>query len=56
MEQFKKNQLGHHSLHVKFNVNTGDAVASDSEWAHLQVQYLIISIIKFMIELITVDL
>ena len=37
VEQFKKNQLGHHSLHVKFNVNTGDPVASDSDWAHLQV-------------------
>lgn len=37
VEQFKKNQLGHHSLHVKFNVNTGDTVASDSEWAHLQI-------------------
>lgn len=37
VEQFKKNQLGHHSLHVKFNVNTGDPVASDSDWAHLQI-------------------
>ncbi|XP_068721668.1 phosphorylase b kinase regulatory subunit beta-like isoform X1 [Montipora capricornis] len=37
VEQFKKNQLGHHSLHVKFNVNTGDTIASDSDWAHLQI-------------------
>ena len=56
VEQFKKNQLGHHSLHVKFNVNTGDPVASDSDWAHLQVwtiSWVITIIIKSMILLIT---
>ncbi|KAL9975501.1 hypothetical protein ACROYT_G012666 [Oculina patagonica] len=37
VEQFKKNQSAHHSLHVKFNVNTGDTMSSDFEWAHLQI-------------------
>lgn len=36
VEQFKKNQSAQNSLHVKFNVNTGDTIASDSDWAHLQ--------------------
>ncbi|KAK2559790.1 Phosphorylase b kinase regulatory subunit beta [Acropora cervicornis] len=37
VEQFKKNQSSHNSLHVKFNVNTGDTVTSDYDWEHLQI-------------------
>jgi hypothetical protein len=37
VEQFKKTQSLEHSLHAKYDTNTGDTVVGDFEWGHLQV-------------------
>lgn len=40
VEQFKKTQSLEHSLHAKYDTNTGDTVVGDFEWGHLQVSSL----------------
>ncbi|GAB5590081.1 hypothetical protein Unana1_04981 [Umbelopsis nana] len=37
VEQFKKTQSLEHSLHAKYDTNTGDTVVGDFEWGHLQI-------------------
>jgi Glycosyl hydrolases family 15 len=37
VEQFKKTQSLEHSLHAKYDTNTGETVVGDFEWGHLQV-------------------
>ncbi|KAI9144684.1 glycosyl hydrolases family 15-domain-containing protein [Paraphysoderma sedebokerense] len=37
VELFKKTQHILHSLHAKYNTQTGDTVVGDAEWGHLQV-------------------
>jgi hypothetical protein len=40
VEQFKKTQSLEHSLHAKYDTNTGDTVVGDFEWGHLQVSHI----------------
>jgi phosphorylase kinase alpha/beta subunit len=37
VELFKQTQSLEHSLHAKYNTNTGETVVGDFEWGHLQV-------------------
>ncbi|RCI05496.1 hypothetical protein CU098_010917 [Rhizopus stolonifer] len=37
VEMFKQTQALEHSLHAKYNTQTGDTVVGDFEWGHLQI-------------------
>jgi phosphorylase kinase alpha/beta subunit len=37
VENFKQTQALEHSLHAKYNTQTGATVVGDFEWGHLQV-------------------
>ncbi|KAL9555915.1 hypothetical protein MBANPS3_002133 [Mucor bainieri] len=37
VEQFKQTQSLEHSLHAKYNTQTGETVVGDFEWGHLQI-------------------
>jgi phosphorylase kinase alpha/beta subunit len=38
VENFKQTQSLEHSLHAKYNTQTGATVVGDFEWGHLQVK------------------
>jgi hypothetical protein len=38
VEKFKQTQSLEHSLHAKYNTQTGATVVGDFEWGHLQVR------------------
>ena len=37
VEKFKQSQISRNALHSKFHIITGDAIAKDDEYEHLQV-------------------
>uniref|UniRef100_A0A1B6FN58 Phosphorylase b kinase regulatory subunit n=1 Tax=Cuerna arida TaxID=1464854 RepID=A0A1B6FN58_9HEMI len=52
IEQFKKNQSSKYALHCKFHLVTGDAVFSDEEYNHLQIDVVSLYLL-FLVEMIT---
>lgn len=40
VELFKRNQSNRFALHCKFHLNTGDEILQDTEYHHLQVNFL----------------